>query len=199
MAQCWPSCMLMGRENEFVPSWICRAKTHQVSRVPDSPCLCACWFNLSLLPVYTLRVSDVQEMESKSGRILKHLLCMTHVPVKHRHSSPFVLERIRNKHSKRDPTITLSKSLCFHTRSILRVGILKEPGCLYPPRSESNHPSHSICVPSHLLKTMRAEEVVTTSQVHCLVGANARTKPGKAPPSPNPGNSLACAQRKGVG
>lgn len=113
--------------------------------------------------------------------------------------SPFVLERIRNKHSKRDPTMTLSKSLCFHTRSILRIGILKEPGCLYPPRSESNHPSHSICVPSHLLKTMRAGEVVTTSQVHCLVGANARTKPGKAPPSPNPGNSLACAQRKGVG
>lgn len=45
---------------------------------------------------------------------------------------------------------------------------------------------------------MRAGEVVTTSQVHCLVGANARTKSGKAPPSPNPGNSLDSAQ-KGVG
>lgn len=44
---------------------------------------------------------------------------------------------------------------------------------------------------------MRAGEVVTTSQVHGLVRANARTKSGKAPPSPNPGNRLDSAQRKG--
>jgi len=37
-----------------------------------------------LPPVHTLHVSDVQEMESKSDRIPKQLLYMTHVPVKHR-------------------------------------------------------------------------------------------------------------------
>lgn len=46
-------------------------------RVPGFPWLCACLFNLSPNPVHTLHVSDVQEMESNSDRVLKQLLYVT--------------------------------------------------------------------------------------------------------------------------
>lgn len=48
-------------------------------------------------------------------------------------------------------------------------------------KSDSTHPNHHICIQSHWLQTIRAGEVIT-SEVHCLTGINARTKPGKVLP-----------------
>lgn len=91
-------------------------------------------------------------------------------------------------------------SLCHVTLApFLGLVPLKNQEATAPPISEWDRPNGSVCIPSHLLQTTRAGEVVRTSQVHCLVGANARTKSGRAPPSANPGDSWDSAQRKGVG
>lgn len=54
---------------------------------PSFTCFCACLMNLSST-LYcissALHVSDVQETENKADRVLKQLLYVTHVPIKHR-------------------------------------------------------------------------------------------------------------------
>ena len=53
-------------------------------RVPGSAWLCLCLLNPSSTVLHTsstLHVSDVQEMENKNDKVLKHLVCL---PIKHR-------------------------------------------------------------------------------------------------------------------
>lgn len=99
-----------------------------------------------------------------------------------------------NKCSERDLILMLSRSLPSHTipsgvqwpyTKSLHLKVIATPG------------NHRVCIRSHLLCTRKAGEVVTSSQVHCLVGANARIAWQSSPPSPHPWEVLDSAQRKG--
>lgn len=76
----------------------------------------------------------------------------------------------------------LSGSLPSHTFSLLGFSGLEEPGgpCTFKKWETNCRKNHCICIPGHLLHTMRADDIVTTSKVSCLVGAHARMKSSKA-------------------
>ena len=62
-------------------------KTQSGVRVPGSAWLWLCLLNPPSTVLHissTLHVSDVQEMENKNDKVLKQLVCVPRVPIKHR-------------------------------------------------------------------------------------------------------------------
>lgn len=124
---------------------------------------------LFIQPVFTLChslsdlwVSHVQEKENKAHRGLKQLLYLTQVPNKHGdNQAPAFCPAEKQPQIPRKQETPFG-NLCHLTLSFLQFSGLEEPWVLCTSKKwYSNHRNLRIRIPSHLLHTTSADDIVT--------------------------------------